>query len=681
MNVRFEDIWHFLRDEHGWAWRGGPAPYNNVYVRPGVEHMNAVGVDVDFFDDDNKLFAEAKRLGFVVKQSQEEDEGESGSDADNSLICSRRGGRGGGFAQKQVDAANSMAHISLSVAEDCKEGEEAVGEIERCGEEEEEEQLASEAEDDESILDQDDTALCGVGNAKTLTLQSMHLCARLIGRFAEQSQQSEDASFNNLLWTPLWTQLRDSQGGDEAELKWTYTRSKGKLAQRSFWYVAPQSNGAEGNPGVDYFETEEAVVLRVLKEVRQFDPSLLTTREAEVAVFEAVLTRALENNVSYNDSRSNPDIGVGRRNRRKSTGENSPFVYSPPNKKAKARKAKAPTKPKISPQKSKQSSSPKRKNKSVAFTDPLPMSQNTLQGVKSLLMLNHSSVAVSVATAAATSEEEKHAPCMPTYEDVVTKKGIESLRKERLRQLQDITPSPKKRAAAREAPSSSSSGRKKQKVNSPFRDNAPSSIDSRLSQVPYQLCENLEDMSQSDVSSSFSRRASIKRGDGGKARPLDGLSFFGSGLDKKHRDLIQELGGKYLNDVSLADTEIFGKLFFVSHVKQRRKLKYILASSLGVPMLHYSWLTAIKEKFLAFDDEDTDAAARADFVKQLPYDSKLFKAMRLPVGLSIKSGLYQLQKARHAKRWCRPGYENGELVFKGLKLTVALENEKSEAAW
>lgn len=772
-HIRVSTIWTFLRDERGWTWRSGPEPYNNVYVRPGIEHLNVVGINQDFYEDGIYLYAEAKKAGFVVQPIEEavedrsnmeeeeeigdidsdpadDDDGDDDDDSaaeEASVQSGQRGRRRGGYAQKQVNAATSPsgAHVSLSIGDhsadeqddddddedeyedeeeqhDSASEQEDVGAEERSAEQEmeevevEESEVEEEEDDDDdgdTIASLDDTDLCG--DAKILTPRSVYLCAKLIRKFAKLP--GDDSSFMNLLWKPIWDMLKDGQGGKEKEdLKWGWARSKGQLAQRSFWYVAPQSKGSEGKQGVDYFETEEAVVLKVLQEIQQIDPSLLETSIEKVQAFEVVLKRAVENNVAYSESRNNPDIGGGRRNRRKKH-EASPFVYSAREKKTKPspartkakitkkgankpkKNAKAALSPKAKPTSSvKMSPSPRKASKSVAFSEPPPLSQNAMEGVETLLMINASGAAsnanatsAKAAAAAATLQDASgnraSNPPIPDYEDIVTAKGIEALRAARLRSLQDVTPSPKKRSASPASASKSSatsSGRKKQKTRSPEKEEAPSSIDTRLSQVPYQLCDSLDDLSQSqsDASSTFTRRKSTKREDNGKILPFNGLSFIGSGLDSKHADIIKALGGEYLSDVStLDDTTIYGSLFFVSNVQQRRKLKYILASSLGVPMLHYSWLKAIQNKYEAIENSDEDDDSKADAIKQLPYNSDLFKAMRLPVGLSIKTGLYHLQKARHAKRWCRPGQENGKLIFKGLKLAVALENSKFETQW
>jgi hypothetical protein len=155
-------------------------------------------------------------------------------------------------------------------------------------------------------------------------------------------------------------------------------------------------------------------------------------------------------------------------------------------------------------------------------------------------------------------------------------------------------------------------------------------------------------------------------------KPFDGLSFFASGLDESSYNEIRSLGGSILTELSgevVNASNVTKKLFFVSEPTKRRTLKYILAGALGVPMLHKCWVAAIFDRFKS---------------KQQPnvFDSALYSSYRLPLGLSTSSGLFTLQKARHAKKWCRPGcQDDGEPVFHGINIMIALENQDSEKKW
>ena len=53
----------------------------------------------------------------------------------------------------------------------------------------------------------------------------------------------------------------------------------------------------------------------------------------------------------------------------------------------------------------------------------------------------------------------------------------------------------------------------------------------------------------------------------------------------------------------------------------------------------------------------------------------------LPLGLSTESNLYILQRASHAKKWKGLIANNGNLVFDGLTIVVALEDAEGEKKW
>lgn len=497
-----------------------------------------------------------------------------------------------------------------------------------------------ESEDDDAL---NDATLCG--ERKMLTLQSVYTCARMIKKF---SKQNEETSFNNFLWVPLWKQIKDHQGGDDEELKWTYVKSRGSLTQRTHWYAPPQSKGSQDKPSVAYFETEEAVVLNLVREIRTVDKKIFASCSDKIFRLESILLRAVENSVAYSEARSYRCIGrgTGRRQRR------SPEACSSKS----LRHAKSSL------------SFHSDGNNETAST--VLFSQNTVRGAENLLRLNTNNKA----------DNADSKPSFLSYEDVATKEGIAKLKTFRLSYLENLTP--KKRGAK----DLSSSSLKRPKHLPALTENnnratpgstagpTPSTIETRLSQVPYQLCESPGGLSQSDLNT-YSNSKSPFREKNETVLPLRGLSFFGSGLEEAQWTLIKELGGKIMSKISSKDSKVYGKLFFISHAMQRRKLKYVLASAMGVPMLHYSWLAEINKRYRA--EEDPDA------IKQMPYNSALFKSKRLPVGLSIKSGRYQLQKASHAKRWLSPGEELGvgSIIFAGLKLAVAMQETRVEGEW
>lgn len=56
-------------------------------------------------------------------------------------------------------------------------------------------------------------------------------------------------------------------------------------------------------------------------------------------------------------------------------------------------------------------------------------------------------------------------------------------------------------------------------------------------------------------------------------------------------------------------------------------------------------------------------------------------SLRLPLGLSGATGIFALQKARHARLWSRPTNEYGGLLFEGMSIIMALEKPDHENKW
>ena len=154
--------------------------------------------------------------------------------------------------------------------------------------------------------------------------------------------------------------------------------------------------------------------------------------------------------------------------------------------------------------------------------------------------------------------------------------------------------------------------------------------------------------------------------------PLSGYSFFYSGVEHKRsiNQKIIKLGGEVLNEItsSIVDKS-FRRVFFLSDYASWRKPKYILAASLGVPMLHFQWLDEIQKLY-----EDCGTAKI--------FNSSLYLKYRLPMGLDLSAGVFVLQRATNARDWLRPGFnkEGGRAIFEGMKIALALDTA-AEAAW
>ncbi|KAL3822297.1 hypothetical protein ACHAXA_005930, partial [Cyclostephanos tholiformis] len=145
---------------------------------------------------------------------------------------------------------------------------------------------------------------------------------------------------------------------------------------------------------------------------------------------------------------------------------------------------------------------------------------------------------------------------------------------------------------------------------------------------------------------SFSRRIA-----GGPIGPLSGYS------------------GEIVDHNSLNLSTARAKVFFLADYTSWRKPKYILANSLGTPLLHYQWLADLEQKFL-----DHGAAK--------PFDSELYTRHRLPLGLDLSRGFFTLQRASAARSWDPPGRikGEGETIFHGMTIALAVDG-KDQIAW
>lgn len=113
-----------------------------------------------------------------------------------------------------------------------------------------------------------------------------------------------------------------------------------------------------------------------------------------------------------------------------------------------------------------------------------------------------------------------------------------------------------------------------------------------------------------------------------------------------------------------------GKLFFLSEYTYWRRPKYMIAASLGVPMLHYEWLADLEKKV----KEGGPAKAMS---------SDLYQKHRLPIGLDHSTGVYPLQRASHARDWLRPGFirsGEGKGIFEGMTIAIAVDPQ-TESEW
>jgi hypothetical protein len=128
-------------------------------------------------------------------------------------------------------------------------------------------------------------------------------------------------------------------------------------------------------------------------------------------------------------------------------------------------------------------------------------------------------------------------------------------------------------------------------------------------------------------------------------------------------------GGEIVDHNSLTYSTARSKVFFLADITSWRKPKYILANCLGAPLLHYQWLADLEQKF-------TDCGAAK------PFDSELYTRHRLPLGLDLSRGFFNLQRASAARCWDPPGRTKGvgDTVFFGMTIALAV-NQKDQTAW
>lgn len=178
---------------------------------------------------------------------------------------------------------------------------------------------------------------------------------------------------------------------------------------------------------------------------------------------------------------------------------------------------------------------------------------------------------------------------------------------------------------------------------------------------------------------SSSASSSRRQNNGSIKLPFEGLTFFTSGVPNNIQATIKRLGGSILNDIGekwLKPQNAFNRLFFVSTPEKRRTHKYLLAGALGVPMMHVSWVKSIRALQEEHEKHGTNDPP-------YPFNSELYTAHRLPLGLSNDTGLFVLQRARYAKKWSRPGQQHGSgaAVFNDLNVAVSLPKVDMEKKW
>jgi hypothetical protein len=134
---------------------------------------------------------------------------------------------------------------------------------------------------------------------------------------------------------------------------------------------------------------------------------------------------------------------------------------------------------------------------------------------------------------------------------------------------------------------------------------------------------------------------------------LSGHSFLLSGCAHV-RDQVTRMGGTVVDNVAEIIKRPRGNLWLLSEPTCRRRIKYLLAVALGLPMLHYLCLHDLEEgKFHSLSNDE------------------FYESWRLPTGFNIFSGQFILPLR----------LEGHQLIFQGMTFMVALDEKGKTQEW
>lgn len=141
-------------------------------------------------------------------------------------------------------------------------------------------------------------------NSDKLTISSVCTIIDVLTKFVRDDDHDR---FVGSFFTPLWNSLKD-QGMNTTgtDLRWTWEPNRNKLSTRNWCFVPPSSKiGKDGQLGVDYFLTEEQVVLCVLKEISTLKElsSLYADHKSSFVTIMPVLEVAVNDNLDYLDAK------------------------------------------------------------------------------------------------------------------------------------------------------------------------------------------------------------------------------------------------------------------------------------------------------------------------------------------------------------------------------------------
>ena len=533
--------------------------------------------------------------------------------------------------------------------------------------------------DEGSVFD-DSNNLCGEG---MLTRRSVGLCLRVIKEFMKLQSSK---SFLSVVWAPLWDILSD-QGEN---INWKHGRSFKELGP-TWCFLVPESKGVKrGTEDKDYFLCEKKATIRICSELRKLIPHRFSELE-----FEAIQSM-LDPELQSSSRRSSVNVKKrGIEDKHTTPQKKSKISSKPIERKSRCQTKKQEYRAEVTPIKMKNvRNHDDLNNRESRFL----YSQTTMDGAQNLLTLHEKPLKTEkreIDQFVSPSELKKE-PQIESENDALKKvsQGI----------IQEVYPFPTNETADFESDNYRSQNLKtpqkvatkdgilaicKMRVNAQSKilkknnrtinlkdKDSPSKIANNLChQESFHLTQSPKRENYQSSSGDFRQISSVHRKLGASKCPLQGLSFFISGCDDmcKIEQQITSLGGRVIYNL---DDKIFtirnrmiGKLFFLSQPKCRRRMKYIYAAALGVPMLHLSWIDEI-------------VCRDVNGVNTNPFDSHLYESKRLPVGLCLSNGIFPLQRARHARTWTPPGAENASNpIFYRMHVMITREDEEKEIEW
>jgi hypothetical protein len=238
--------------EKGWTYKTGPEPYNKVYVPKDGATHMGCQSGIHFFTDLDQVITEAIKRGDL--------EGDEPAQA----LASNQDVTPKATNQSKTQSNNEM----------------------------------------------DDTKLYGL-----VTLETARFAVDLVGRFVRG--QDSAATFRGHLFDPLWQRLKEQ--GAEAGNNWKYEPYSSALSLYSWCFVPPTSaSGNKGKLGEDYYVKEEHLVLGVLQSVVSLKEisGLMRKKQSTFSTVLGTLTRAVDNDMSYEDARDGKNPSVRSRRAR-----------------------------------------------------------------------------------------------------------------------------------------------------------------------------------------------------------------------------------------------------------------------------------------------------------------------------------------------------------------------------